>query len=186
MERFVSLRRQQFRQYFQPSRLLLWVVPAPTASGLNVITLCFTMHCSYRPPMLAIAIHNINASYELIQKTDEYVLAVPGVSLVREALYCGTVSMREADKVRELNLQLLDSREVKTPGLRKALANIEMVKEDSIRVGDHLLVVGRALDFRVNEKRPELLLLSVGPDLTGYEVLARKGIHRIGTVKSDR
>ena len=135
--------------------------------------------------MLAIAIQNVNATYELIQRTDEYVLAVPGVSLAREALYCGTVSMRDADKVRTLNLQLLGSRHIKTPGFRQAIANIEMVKEDSIRVGDHLLIVGRALDFRVNENRTELPLPSIGPDLTGYDVLAKKGIHRIGTVRSE-
>src|SRR5206468_3591431 len=49
---FTTLRRQQFRRYFQPSRVLLAVVPAPTKSGVNVITLCFNMYCSYKPSMM--------------------------------------------------------------------------------------------------------------------------------------
>ena len=132
--------------------------------------------------MLAVAIQDINASYELIQKTREYVLAVPGASMAEETLFCGTVSAREFDKARELDLDLLESEHVAVPGLKKAIANIEMVKEHSIKVGDHILVVGKAVNFRVNINQRDLPLLSVGPDTRGYTVLAEKGIHRIGTV----
>ena len=179
---FVQQRRQEFRRYFQPSRILLCVMPAPTGSGLNVITLSFSMYCSYKPPMLAVAIQDINASHEFIQKTSEYVLAVPGTSLLRETLFCGTNSARDVDKVHELQLKLIKSERVATPGLMQAIANIEMLKEHTIKVGDHILVVGKAVSFRVNVNQSELPLLSVGPATRGYRVLAQKGIHRIGTI----
>jgi flavin reductase (DIM6/NTAB) family NADH-FMN oxidoreductase RutF len=132
--------------------------------------------------MLAIAIQDINASYELIQKTREYVLAVPGTSMLEETRFCGTASARDFDKARELKLDLLTSEKVAVPSLEKAIANIEMVKEHSIKVGDHILVVGKAVNFRVSINQNELPLLSVGPDTRGYRILAQKGIHRIGTV----
>lgn len=179
---FVRQRRQQFRRYFQPSRILLCVMPAPNTSGLNIIPLCFCMHCSYKPPMLAIAIQDSNASYEFIERAREYVLAVPGTSMLNETVYCGTTSARNVDKVRELNLHLLPSEKISVPGVRNAIANIEMLKESSVEVGDHILVVGRAVNFRVNVNSKDLPLLSVGPDTRGYKVLARQGIHRIGTI----
>jgi len=37
----------------------------------------------------------------------------------------------------------------------------------------------------VNRERNELPLLSVGPNLRGYRLLARHGIHRIATVDAE-
>ena len=178
--RFSSLSRQQFRKFFQPSRILLGLIPAPTTSGVNIITLCFDMHCSYKPPMMAVAIQNVAASYRLIQKAKEYVLAVPGTSLVRETLFCGVTSMSEVDKVQKLGLELCASESISVPGLKKAIANIEMIKQLSLKVGDHILVVGRVARFAVNKELGELPLLSIGPDTRGYRVLTQRGIHRIG------
>jgi flavin reductase (DIM6/NTAB) family NADH-FMN oxidoreductase RutF len=132
--------------------------------------------------MLAIAIQNTNASYDFIQNTQEYVLAVPGTSMVAETLFCGTRSAREFDKPRELQLALIKSNRVAVPGLEKAIANIEMRKAHSLKAGDHIILVGEAASFRVNLDRIELPLLSIGPETLGYRVLAHKGIHRIGTV----
>ena len=136
--------------------------------------------------MLAVAIQNVNASYDLIQRASEYVLAVPGPNLVQETLYCGIKSMSQVDKVKRLGIELLPSEHIRVPGLLNAIANIEMVKEQHIKTGDHILVVGRALSFRVNPAIHALPLLSVGPDISGYEILAQKGIHRIATVRKQR
>ena len=134
--------------------------------------------------MLAIAIQKINCSYDLIQKAKEYVLCVPGPDLAHETLYCGVESISKVDKVKALKIQLVQSDRVGVPGLQAAIANIEMVKEVSLQTGDHVLVVGRAVNFRVNNRLRSLPLVSMGPDTSGYTVLAQHGIHRIGTVKA--
>ena len=131
---------------------------------------------------MAIAIQNIAASYVLVKEANEYVLAVPGTSLVQEALFCGVNSMREVDKVAHLGLELCPSERISVPGLKKAIANIEIVKESVLDVGDHVLAVGRVVRFAVNTRRRELPLLSVGAYTKGYKVLAQKGVHRIGVV----
>ena len=179
---FASLSRQQFRKYFQPSRLVLCLLPAPAPSGVNVFAISFNMYCSYKPPMMAIAIHKINRSWELIRNADEFVLSVPGESLAREMLECGIYSLREMDKVKKLNLELLKSEKVRVPGLKRAIANVELQKFASIETGDHSLVVGKVLKFGVNTACNERPLLSVGPDTRGYRVLRQKGIHRIAVV----
>jgi len=183
---FITLSRQQFRRYFQPSRLVLCVLPAPTTSGVNVITVSFNMYCSYKPTMMAVAIQNINESWHLIRDAEEFVLSVPGESMAREAMIAGFRTAIDCDKVKELGLELCPSQSVKVPGLGKALANVELSKVASIETGDHSLVVGRVLRFGVNRKSKERPLLSVGPDTRGYAVLEEKGIHRIAVVKRDK
>jgi flavin reductase (DIM6/NTAB) family NADH-FMN oxidoreductase RutF len=181
---FKSVRRQQFRRFFQPSRILLGIVPAPVESKFNVITLCFSMHCSYKPPMIAIAVNARSCTYELIQQCSEFVLSVPGPSLVDATLYCGVRSLKEGDKIKELSLELVDSETIAVPGLLRAIANVELRKSSALEVGDHLLVVGEVCRFAINAERQELPLLSVGPYTNGYNVLRKKGIHRLATVKS--
>jgi flavin reductase (DIM6/NTAB) family NADH-FMN oxidoreductase RutF len=184
IEDFIPVKRQQFRRWFQPSRIALCVLPEALGGGFNVITLCFTMYCSYKPPMLAMAIHNINRTYELIEKTSEYVLAVPGEDMVGEAVFCGTHSARDRDKILAMGIKFSPSQKIGVPGLAKAIANVEMVKHTTVITGDHALVVGRAVNFRVRRGSEDALpLVSIGPNLCGYRLLAHLGIHRIATVK---
>jgi flavin reductase (DIM6/NTAB) family NADH-FMN oxidoreductase RutF len=182
---FQSMRRQQFRRYFQPSRVLLGIFPAPTESKVNVITLCFSMYCSYRPPMLAVAINDRSATYELMQTVEEYVLSVPGPTLLDASMFCGLESMREVDKVKELSLELVDSEIVAVPGLLRAVANVELRKAGVLKTGDHLIMVGEVCRFAVNTTINELPLLSIGPYTDGYTLLRKKGIHRLGVVNTN-
>ena len=179
---FKSMRRQQFRRFFQPSRVLLGIFPAQVESGFNVITLCFSMYCSYRPPMMAVAINDRSCSYKLLDAASEFVLSVPGPSLLDESMQCGVQSMREIDKVGALGLKFVPSETVSVPGLLKAIANVELRKTSTLAVGDHTLLVGEVLRFAVNTATSELPLLSVGPFTKGYSVLQKKGIHRLAVV----
>jgi flavin reductase (DIM6/NTAB) family NADH-FMN oxidoreductase RutF len=178
-----DLSRQQFRRYFQPSRIVLGVFVSSGVSDVNVITLCFNMHCSYRPPMMAFSIQRGAHSYELLESAAECVLAVPGESLAEEALYCGVVSGRDVDKVRECDLGLISSSRIATPGIARAIANVELSITGKMATGDHLTAVGTVQRYCVNVDADEKCLLSVGPQAEGYRVLARKGIHRIGVVE---
>jgi flavin reductase (DIM6/NTAB) family NADH-FMN oxidoreductase RutF len=136
--------------------------------------------------MIAIAINNRAASYLLMQHASEFVLSVPGPSLLREAMYCGVESFKDCDKVRDLSLEFMESETVSVPGLKSAIANVELRKHSSLEVGDHMLVVGEVKRFSVNQELDESPLLSVGPDTRGYRVLLKKGIHRLAVVDRDR
>src|SRR5262249_20836288 len=131
---------------------------------------------------MAIAIQRGSVSYELISEAQQWVLAVPGPSLVYETLFCGVNSLRKVDKVKSLGLELCPSVRVKVPGIKKAIANIELERVKCIEAGDHILAIGAVLRFGINPKRKELPLLSIGPHVAGYRLLAKKGIHRIGIV----
>lgn len=179
---FEAVSRQQFRRFFQPSRIMICVLPDPGRESSNLITVSFNMSCSYRPPMIAIAVQDINRSYELIQAASEYVLSIPGESLAPEALKFGWDSSRDEDKLSSSGVALIASETIAVPGLRDAVANIEMVKRDSVKSGDHIIVTGEVRKFGVNKELRERNLLSVGPDTAGYRVLQHRGIHRIAVI----
>lgn len=59
--------------------------------------------------MMAIAIQDINRSYELAKAADEFVLAVPGESMAKATMACGWESLADSDKVKTLGLELVES-----------------------------------------------------------------------------
>lgn len=179
---FDSVSRQQFRRFFQPSRLVVCVLPDTSDARWNLITVSFNMYCSYKPPMMAIAIQNINRSYELAQNAEQFVLAVPGERLAEDTMRFGWESSRDQDKVAASGVALISSETVAVPGLRDAIANIELVKRSVVTSGDHVILTGEVLKFGVNKSNLEQNLLSVGPDTGGYRVLSKRGIHRIAVI----
>ena len=183
-ELFTSLRRQQFRKYFQPSRILLGVLPAPAPSGVNIITLCFTMYCSYKPPMMAFAVQQGSYSYELLEESEECVLAVPGEKLAQQVLECGLKSGRDMDKMRAYGFSPLPSQTISVPGIAECIANLEGKILTITKSGDHRTAFVEIRRFSVNRRNEERCLLSVGPSHKGYTVLAKHGIHRIGVVEA--
>lgn len=181
-----TVSRQVFRRSFQPSRLLIALVPTPAGDSINPITLCFSMWCSYKPRMMAIAVQNCNYSYECFQSADEYTLAVPGESLVKAALLFGTVSGREVNKINESRVDLVPSVTVGVPTLASSLATLELIKHSQLVTGDHMLIVGRVKRMARNRAVTERPLLSIGPDTSGYELLFKHGQHRVAVVRQNQ
>jgi flavin reductase (DIM6/NTAB) family NADH-FMN oxidoreductase RutF len=162
---------------------MLGIFQSTTLSKVNIITLCFEMYCSYKPPMMAFSIMHGAFSYALLEQAKECVLSVPGESLAKETLFCGLKSGSDVDKVRECGFKLIESEKISVPGISSAIANVELSLVNTIKTGDHLTGIGQVLRFGVNRENSENCLLSVGPNTAGYRVLARRGIHRIATVE---
>lgn len=182
---FSTVRRQQFRNYFQPTRIVLGLF-ADREQVVNPITLCFSMYCSYKPPMMSFAVHRASHSHELLTTAEECVLAVPGEALADAVMFCGTRSRKEGiDKFRACNFRAAESERVTVPGISQAIANVELRLVAKIATGDHLTAFGRVLRFAVDEQSNERPLISVGTRTRGYDVLARHGIHRIAVVKGE-
>ena len=182
---FTSLKRQKFRDVFQPSRVVLAVVPDETKPHPNLITLCFNMHSSYKPAMMAFAVWRNAYTHGLLEVARECVLAVPGEELVEPVMYCGTRTGADCNKWSECGLTPHPSEQINVPGVRECIANIELVIERTIDSGDHQLVLGRVVRYGVDQSNRQRPLLSVGPRERGYKVLAKQGIHRLAVVDSE-
>jgi flavin reductase (DIM6/NTAB) family NADH-FMN oxidoreductase RutF len=135
--------------------------------------------------MMAFAVWKDSYTFSLLDDATQCVLAVPGEKLADASLFCGMQTGRNTDKVSATGLSLIESESVAVPGIRECIANIEMQITHKVRTGDHMTVFGQVLKFGVDSQKRERCLLSVGPDHSGYEVLARHGVHRIGVVQSN-
>ncbi len=181
----MEVKRKKFREYYQPSKIMLGVISIPETNKYNVITLCFTMTCSYKPAMIAVSIEKKNFSYHLAEHCNEIVLAIPGKSLANETMQCGFYSGKNVDKFSECNFTKLKLPNIETPGIAEAIANIELKIVDRIIIGDHITLFGEVLGYHLNQSVIEKNLIAIGPNTLGYELLVKKGMHRIGVIKGD-
>ena len=145
-----------------PEHIVLAVTLAP-GDRVNVITLGWSMITSHQPPMMAVSIGNTRYSHELLSGSDEFVLAFPGRNMAREALYCGTHSGRNVDKIAETGLKLVSGNKIGVPLLKQAVANFEMKLVGRLTTGDHTIFVGEVVESHRHVDPPERLY-TLGPD----------------------
>lgn len=179
------LSRKKFREYYQPSKIMLGIISIPETDRFNIITLCFTTTCSYNPPMISLSIEDRNYSYDLAEVCSELVLAVPGRSIAEETMQCGFYSGRDVDKFIKCGFTKVKLPNINTPGVKEAIANIELNVVNRIKTGDHMTIICEVLGYHLNTDRVEKNLIAIGPNTLGYEVLVKKGMHRIGVVIGD-
>lgn len=156
-------------EHYPPTKVYRLIEPGPvllvTTGSLkdgthNVMTMGFHMVLQHEgPPLLGISLGPWDASFALLEKYRECVLAVPDVALAATVVDIGNCSADdEAEgKWARFGLEALPARKVKAPlvGGPDIIANIECVVEDSTMVGKYAMWVLRPVKAWVNtEKRP--------------------------------
>lgn len=126
-------------------RLTVLVSCVDKAGKENVITLAWSMPVSINPPIVAISVAPKRLSHQLIEETNEFVVNIPTMNLIRETLFCGRRSGRRYDKIKETQLTTAPAKRVKTPIIKECVAHLECRLEDQITVGDHTLFIGLVL-----------------------------------------
>ena len=70
-------------------------------------------------PMFTVLVRHSRYTHDLIENTDEFTVSVPfDDKLKRETDYCGTHSGRDVNKFEELDLELLEPKELNTPFIK--------------------------------------------------------------------
>jgi len=112
----------------------------------NIITLAWHMPISKEPPLIGIAIAKSHFSYELIKKSQEFIVNIPSLDLLKQTIYCGSIHGDKADKFKEANLTAQKaSKLAKAPLIKECIGNIECYLRDVKDTGDHGLFIGEAI-----------------------------------------
>jgi len=111
----------------------------------NALAIAWIMPVSLNPPLLVLAIRKERHSYRLLQQTREFVVNIAGFDLARQVLYCGRKSGKDVDKFRETGLTVAKARKVGVPIISECVAHLECRVAETIRKGDHVLVIGEVL-----------------------------------------
>lgn len=112
----------------------------------NIITLAWVMPTSIRPPMVAISVGPARYSHALIEETGEFTVNIPTIDMLKETVYCGSVSGRNRNKFEEAGLTPLPSRKVKPPAIKECIAHLECKLHSKLPTGDHTIFAGEVVE----------------------------------------
>jgi flavin reductase (DIM6/NTAB) family NADH-FMN oxidoreductase RutF len=118
----------------------------------NIITVGMYMPISSRPPLVCIGIAPQRYSHQLIEKTGEFVVNSPSITLEREMHYCGVESGRRVNKWDEVGLTAIPSLKVKTPRIKECFGHLECKVIESHVMGDHTLFLGKVVSTSADEE----------------------------------
>jgi|Deesub1362A_J573_1020465.scaffolds.fasta_scaffold00473_7 flavin reductase (DIM6/NTAB) family NADH-FMN oxidoreductase RutF len=120
---------------------------------VNVLTVSWIGIVSETPPMVGISLRRDRYSLELIRKTKEFTVNIPSANLYRETDYCGLVSGRNRDKLRDLNFTMLESRKISTPIIKECPYNMECVVKQEILLGEWVLILAEIVETHLDEDK---------------------------------
>lgn len=138
----------------------------------NPITLGWTMITSHEPPMMAISVGHTRYSLGAIRQAREFVIAFPSSSMAEDALFHGTNSGRDMDKLAECGTRTQQAAEIDSLLLADAVANFECRLESELETGDHVILVGRVMASHVSESDALRRLYTVGENYQMGGVMA--------------
>jgi flavin reductase (DIM6/NTAB) family NADH-FMN oxidoreductase RutF len=118
----------------------------------NIITLSWAANVCSDPPMIAIGVRTKRYSYELLQRTGDFVVNVPPRSLLKTAVTCGTKSGRDIDKFKVCKVTPQPSLKVKSPGIAECPLNIECKIRQVVELGSHHLFIGEVEAAHIDDK----------------------------------
>jgi flavin reductase (DIM6/NTAB) family NADH-FMN oxidoreductase RutF len=116
----------------------------------NIITIGMYMPISHNPPLITIGISPRRYSCKIIEESKEFVINVPTKDLVKQAIFCGSVSGKDHDKFKEAKITPIPANKVKPPLIKECVSNLECKVVSSYICGDHILFIGEVLAAHVN------------------------------------
>lgn len=119
---------------------------------VNVMALSWACPISVAPTLILMAIHPSTYPHDMLKRSQECVLNIPGRPLAEQTIRCGTLSGADVDKVQVIGLALESGRRVQVPWLEACLAHVECGIVDVITPGDHSLFVAEVLGAWAEEE----------------------------------
>ncbi|KAJ6494238.1 hypothetical protein C8R45DRAFT_174527 [Mycena sanguinolenta] len=156
---FTSYPISKVYRLIEPGPVLL-VTTGSLADGThNVMTIGFHMVMQHEsPPLIGISLGPWDASFAVLKKRRECVLAIPSVEMAETVIDVGNCSSADGvDKWTKFGLEALPAKKVDAPlvGGPDMIANVECVVEDTKMVGKYSMWVLKAVKAWQNPKKME-------------------------------
>ena len=92
----------------------------------NIMTIGWgTIGSIWSRPIFIVLVRPSRYTYSRLEEIAEFTVNVPSEKLTEAALHCGTVSGRDHDKFKEMNLTAIAAKEVCVPVIRECHINYE-------------------------------------------------------------
>jgi flavin reductase (DIM6/NTAB) family NADH-FMN oxidoreductase RutF len=146
---------------------------------VNVMTLSWVCPISLEPPLVLMAIHPSCYTHDMLKRSQECVLNIPGRPLAEQIVRCGTLSGADVDKILVTGLALQSGRRAQVPWLDACLAHLECGIVEESMPGDHGLFIGQVLGAWAEEEAFDGVWLSP-EDNEELQPLLHLGGHQFG------
>ena len=103
----------------------------------NIITVAWAGTICTNPPMVSISVRPSRYSYDIIEKTGEFVINLTTEGLARTTDWCGVRSGKDYDKFAECGLTPVASRKVAAPYIKESPLSIECKVREVLHLGSH-------------------------------------------------
>jgi len=129
------------------------LVTARYRDRINVMPAAWAIPLSKNPPLVGVAIQPSHFTHDLVRRSQQFALNVPGRPLAEAVVRLGSVSGRDVDdKLALVGFTLAEPQETEVPLIEECLAWMECAVVDAFEVGDHTLFVGQVLAARAEQE----------------------------------
>ena len=118
----------------------------------NIITVAWAGTVCTNPPMVSISVRPSRYSYEIIEKTGEFVINLTNEKLAKACDYCGVVSGRDVDKFKAVHLTRQPASHVGAPMIKESPVSIECRVREVQEYGSHSVFTADVLAVHVDDK----------------------------------
>lgn len=118
----------------------------------NALVVAYCCNCSFDPPMLMVGIVPSRYSYNMIMENKVFVAHIPSKAQQELFNVCGSKSMRDGDKLKEINANIEDGKVVNCGILTDCPVAAECTVVDSIKTGSHVMFVGKVEYVHADEE----------------------------------
>ena len=108
---------------------------------INVFTVAWTGIMCTKPPVTYISVRPERYSYELIDKSGEFVINLASKELVKAVDICGVKSGKNTNKFELTGLTTSSGSKVKAPVIEQSPLSLECKVRDKIELGTHVVFV---------------------------------------------
>lgn len=119
------------------------VVLLTTSSGekQNIMTLSWHTMLEFEPPLVGCVISSRNYSFTILRSSNECVINIPTVEIIKKVVGCGNVSGSKVDKFKKFGLTSRPAAKVKPPLIEECYANLECRVADSTLVNTYCFFI---------------------------------------------
>ena len=132
-------------------RLTVLVTTMDSKGRADVSPFSWIAPVSFDPPLLTIAVGPNKHSYWNITQKKEFVVNIPTEKMLDKIWTAGEKWDPEISKIERAGLKTGKAEKVGPPILTECVVNLECYLEEAKKIGDHVLIIGKVVNIKVNE-----------------------------------
>lgn len=103
------------------------------------------------PPTISVGVRHQRYTLEGILKNRAFSVNIPSAEMVKETDYCGIVSGRDTDKVKDCGFKVFYGKLDTAPLIEQCPVNLECEALHFLNVGLHTLVIGKIIETHADD-----------------------------------